>query len=927
MRGTKKAGPGRASTAEGGPSGVPPRVGSISTKVVTTVGTEEARTKAPAKPSAREAGSRTSTAEGGPSGVTPRVGSISTKAVTTVGTEEARKAASKLPAPEPTRRSLRIDTRAVSASIPTSENYYGNLQKHSAEEEDMQSHEQASASSHEFPEVTVTKQVAGMTSKQSLATISEMSATEETSGVSSKPTPSPAAMKESNMRSDNSMQVFMLSSSLQSPTATAITVQQSPINQKKITAEAAQGNIMTEQSPATKSKVAAKEDASMTPRTSMQAPRASPAQTPIDFIRKTVAAAAQENIRQSGMSIRTSLTFSESASPAKQSQEQIMNMVDMNKVEREDDMQISRSAGENVLASSPSQQGAEGVPAVFSFKKLRAAELSRASETTTPPRVGPNTPSPDTFFTPEMEARKDPSAGNRPQDMLMRLESTMEMAMENLTSLTETQHGLRENLTSLTETQHGLRENLNSLTETQQGLRENQNALIQTQNMLIAMQKQTEAVGQNNTKDIKQLRQQTEFKHASVMEQIHAWRDLLQSNSATAEIAQKEIHARIDGQEKAINNLSLDTSVRLHDLEQRHADIDLRRDDTSKSLKLAQLADEATTLQAAHAQSMKERMDNQEAEFVGLKKQVDSQTDLLHQLLPVQVQEAVQERFQKAKVVEARAKDKNVSSSESTQASPEHNKIDEHNRRWQGKQQQRKQDVVKVDSEKAVTLDDHNHIDSDERAAPMRESPEQLVDTVKGLKTEKRAGISKSDEEVLLINRETLKKLASDSRGNTQTAAVAEISEKVKTINELTHHNSGVEIEQMGTNKTADPIRALSERLITTYEVVVTEKEAKHDKSNTSVTEVGGEMKNNTVTKFRELEMDKNTIYNSTAVSMSEFSEVTSTAEDLKYKDKPKPSLRTWDQTLNDVEQCRTKRTFFLSILLGRNCSGRGRLA
>jgi hypothetical protein len=75
------------------------------------------------------------------------------------------------------------------------------------------------------------------------------------------------------------------------------------------------------------------------------------------------------------------------------------------------------------------------------------------------------------------------------------------------------------------------------------------------------MQQQSEAVGQNNTKDIKQLRHQTELKHASVMEQIHAWRDLLQSNSATADIAQKEIHARIDGQEKAINNLSLDTSM------------------------------------------------------------------------------------------------------------------------------------------------------------------------------------------------------------------------------------------------------------------------------------------------------------------------------------------------------------------------------
>jgi hypothetical protein len=252
--------------------------------------------------------------------------------------------------------------------------------------------------------------------------------------------------------------------------------------------------------------------------------------------------------------------------------------------------------------------------------------------------------------------------------------------------------------------------------------------------------------------------------------------------------------------------------------------------------------------------------------------------------------------------------------------------------------------MVKVNSEKAATLDDHNHIDSDERATPMRESPEQLVDTVKGLKTETHAGVSKRDEEVLLINRETLKKLASDRRGNAQTAAVAEISEKVKTINDLTHHNSGVEIEQMGTNKAADPIRALSERLITTYEVVVTEKEAKYDKSSTPVTEVGAMMNNHTDTQFSEIEMDNNTIYNSTAPSMSEFSEVTSTTEDLKYKDKPKPSLRTWDQTLNDVETIlvysvyfrrkeqqtfqkeEQKQTFFLSILLERNCSGRGRL-
>jgi hypothetical protein len=119
MRREKKAGPARAPEVEGGPSGVPPRVGSISTKAVTTVGRET---------------NRASTAEGGPSGVPPRVGSISTKAVTTVGTEEARKAASKLPAQEPTRRSIRIDAKAVPASvIPTNENFYGTLEKHSAE--------------------------------------------------------------------------------------------------------------------------------------------------------------------------------------------------------------------------------------------------------------------------------------------------------------------------------------------------------------------------------------------------------------------------------------------------------------------------------------------------------------------------------------------------------------------------------------------------------------------------------------------------------------------------------------------------------------------------------------------------------------------------------------------------------------------------
>jgi hypothetical protein len=50
--------------------------------------------------------------------------------------------------------------------------------------------------------------------------------------------------------------------------------------------------------------------------------------------------------------------------------------------------------------------------------------------------------------------------------------------------------------------------------------------------------------------------------------------------------------------------------VRLNDLEQCHNEIDLHMQAASQSLKLAQLADEATTLQAAHTQHMKGRMDN-----------------------------------------------------------------------------------------------------------------------------------------------------------------------------------------------------------------------------------------------------------------------------------------------------------------------------
>ncbi len=104
-------------------------------------------------------------------------------------------------------------------------------------------------------------------------------------------------------------------------------------------------------------------------------------------------------------------------------------------------------------------------------------------------------------------------------------------------------------------------------------------------------------------------------------------------------------------------------------------------------------------------------------------------------------------------------------------------------------------------SKKAATLDDvtspdigvgGEHIDTDERAAPMRELSEKLVENIKGLKTEKTAGISKSDEEALLITNSVLKNLASGSRGNEQTKNVAEASENAQTLHDLTPSNIGM---------------------------------------------------------------------------------------------------------------------------------------
>ena len=90
---------------------------------------------------------------------------------------------------------------------------------------------------------------------------------------------------------------------------------------------------------------------------------------------------------------------------------------------------------------------------------------------------------------------------------------------------------------------------------------------------------------------------------------------------------------------------------------------------------------------------------------------------------------------------------------------------------------------------------EHIDTDTDERAAPMRELPEKLVENIKGLKTEKTAGISKSDEEALLITTAVLKNLASGSRGNEQTKNVAEASENAATLHDLTPSNIGIALE------------------------------------------------------------------------------------------------------------------------------------
>jgi hypothetical protein len=72
-------------------------------------------------------------------------------------------------------------------------------------------------------------------------------------------------------------------------------------------------------------------------------------------------------------------------------------------------------------------------------------------------------------------------------------------------------------------------------------------------------------------------------------------------------------------------------------------------------------------------------------------------------------------------------------------------------------------------------------LDTDERATPMTE---KLVENSKGVKTVKTTGISKIDEEALLITKAALKNLASGSRGNEQTKNVTEVSENAAPLHD-----------------------------------------------------------------------------------------------------------------------------------------------
>ena len=76
----------------------------------------------------------------------------------------------------------------------------------------------------------------------------------------------------------------------------------------------------------------------------------------------------------------------------------------------------------------------------------------------------------------------------------------------------------------------------------------------------------------------------------------------------------------------------------------------------------------------------------------------------------------------------------------------------------------------------------------------------------------------------MLITTSVLKKLAGEHRGNDQTSNDA-ASEKVVTLDDVTFPDIGVGGQHIDTDKRAEPMRELPEKLVAIYDIA-TEKEA-----------------------------------------------------------------------------------------------------
>ena len=250
----------------------------------------------------------------------------------------------------------------------------------------------------------------------------------------------------------------------------------------------------------------------------------------------------------------------------------------------------------------------------------------------------------------------------------------------------------------------------------------------------------------------------------------------------------------------------------------------------------------------------------------------------------------------KANVGEARAKDSSVSNSDSKEAALQHNKIDDHNRRWQEKQHQKpaqgenKQQLDrevawnKTDAratstqadddaaiEKAATLDDvkspdigvgGEHIDTDELAAPMRELPEKLVEQIN---TNRAAASMRELSERLVGNYEIVA-----TEKDAEKLLLKELQQWPENLwRRLAETEAALNAERMAHAETRQKLKELI--------VAKVDGVSPKDVSQSPVIEVGGER--------------DTSIISSAAASMTEFREVKSTADDLRVELEAKSQL------------------------------------